>query len=183
MFVYLPQSQVWKRKAVYMFLRKIGWLSLTACSLQIPWWSFCWMWVDQFWGQIPSCQVWSTPKASAYSPLSVCLQLLEEPVEVIGNALELRAFDRMEEEIRLIGYFKSEDSERKCVGPSARDDMNVKFHLATLLDWSLWLMPFIIPWACFNPLISMDLQIHFYHCCTHSCHFPACSHMWGENSV
>uniref|UniRef100_A0A8C9WVH6 Calsequestrin n=1 Tax=Sander lucioperca TaxID=283035 RepID=A0A8C9WVH6_SANLU len=39
------------------------------------------------------------------------LDLLEEPVEVIGNALELRAFDRMEEDIRLIGYFKSEDSE------------------------------------------------------------------------
>lgn len=35
-------------------------------------------------------------------------------MEVIGNALELRAFDRMEEDIRLIGYFKSEDSEREC---------------------------------------------------------------------
>lgn len=41
-------------------------------------------------------------------------QLLEEPVEVIGNALERRAFDRMEEDIRLIGYFKNEDSEREC---------------------------------------------------------------------
>uniref|UniRef100_A0A6Q2Z4P5 Calsequestrin n=1 Tax=Esox lucius TaxID=8010 RepID=A0A6Q2Z4P5_ESOLU len=39
------------------------------------------------------------------------LDLLEDPVEVIGNALELRAFDRMEEDIRLIGYFKNEDSE------------------------------------------------------------------------
>lgn len=45
---------------------------------------------------------------------SNCPQLLEEPVEVIGNALELRAFDRMEEDIRLIGYFKNEDSEREC---------------------------------------------------------------------
>lgn len=36
-------------------------------------------------------------------------------MEVIGNALELRAFDRMEEDIRLIGYFKNEDSERECV--------------------------------------------------------------------
>jgi len=35
-------------------------------------------------------------------------------VEIIENALELRAFDRMEEDIRLIGYFKSEDSEREC---------------------------------------------------------------------
>jgi len=36
-------------------------------------------------------------------------------VEVIDNALELRAFDRMEEDIRVIGFFKSEDSERECV--------------------------------------------------------------------
>lgn len=35
-------------------------------------------------------------------------------MEVIGNALELRAFDRMEEDIRLIGYFKNEDSECEC---------------------------------------------------------------------
>lgn len=36
-------------------------------------------------------------------------------MEVIGNALELRAFDRMEEDIRLVGYFKNEDSERKSL--------------------------------------------------------------------
>lgn len=36
-------------------------------------------------------------------------------MEIIGNALELRAFDRMEQDIRLIGYFKSEESERECV--------------------------------------------------------------------
>lgn len=36
-------------------------------------------------------------------------------MEIIGNALELRAFDRMEEDIRLIGYFKSEESERECI--------------------------------------------------------------------
>ena len=34
---------------------------------------------------------------------------------MIGNALELRAFDRMEEDIRLIGFFKSEDSDRESV--------------------------------------------------------------------
>ncbi|KAL3056359.1 hypothetical protein OYC64_018947 [Pagothenia borchgrevinki] len=39
------------------------------------------------------------------------LDLLDDPVEVLENALELRAFDRMEEDIRLIGYFKSEESE------------------------------------------------------------------------
>uniref|UniRef100_A0A672SW64 Calsequestrin n=1 Tax=Sinocyclocheilus grahami TaxID=75366 RepID=A0A672SW64_SINGR len=39
------------------------------------------------------------------------LDLLEDPVEIIDNALELRAFDRMEEDIKLIGFFKSRDSE------------------------------------------------------------------------
>uniref|UniRef100_A0A8C7VQW5 Calsequestrin n=1 Tax=Oncorhynchus mykiss TaxID=8022 RepID=A0A8C7VQW5_ONCMY len=48
---------------------------------------------------------------SADTLVEFLLDLLEEPVEVIGNALELRAFDRMEEDIRLIGYFKNEDSE------------------------------------------------------------------------
>lgn len=43
------------------------------------------------------------------------LQLLEDPVEIIDNTLELRAFDRMEEDIKLIGFFKSQDSERECV--------------------------------------------------------------------
>lgn len=61
------------------------------------------------WRLSPKIRVSSIPQA----PLSVCLQLLEEPVEVIGNALELRAFDRMEEDIRLVGYFKNEDSERE----------------------------------------------------------------------
>lgn len=37
-------------------------------------------------------------------------QVLEDPVEMINNAMELRAFERMEEDIRLIGYFKGEDS-------------------------------------------------------------------------
>lgn len=46
-------------------------------------------------------------------------------MEVIGNALELRAFDRMEEDIRLIGYFKSEDSEREC-GAVGMNDVFVK---------------------------------------------------------
>lgn len=36
---------------------------------------------------------------------------MEDPVEIINNKLELQAFDHMEEEIKLIGYFKGEDSE------------------------------------------------------------------------
>ncbi|XP_035533709.1 calsequestrin-2-like [Morone saxatilis] len=42
------------------------------------------------------------------------LDVLEDPVEMINNAMELRAFERMEEDIRLIGYFKGEDSYYKA---------------------------------------------------------------------
>lgn len=45
----------------------------------------------------------------------IILQLLEDPVELISNPMEQRAFERMDEDIRLIGYFKGEDSERKFV--------------------------------------------------------------------
>ncbi|KAJ8352485.1 hypothetical protein SKAU_G00239610 [Synaphobranchus kaupii] len=48
---------------------------------------------------------------SADTLVEFLLDLLEDPVELISNALELRAFDRMDEETRLIGYFKGEDSE------------------------------------------------------------------------
>lgn len=52
------------------------------------------------------------------------LQLLEDPVEIIDNALELRAFDRMEEDIKLIGFFKSPDSERKYVCVDYEDQLH-----------------------------------------------------------
>uniref|UniRef100_G1PTK3 Calsequestrin n=2 Tax=Myotis lucifugus TaxID=59463 RepID=G1PTK3_MYOLU len=39
------------------------------------------------------------------------LDLIEDPVEVIGSKLEVQAFERIEDHIKLIGFFKSEDSE------------------------------------------------------------------------
>ncbi|NXI49825.1 CASQ2 protein, partial [Chloroceryle aenea] len=39
------------------------------------------------------------------------LDLLEDPVEIINSKLELQAFDQIDDEIKLIGYFKGEDSE------------------------------------------------------------------------
>ncbi|NXV88188.1 CASQ2 protein, partial [Calonectris borealis] len=39
------------------------------------------------------------------------LDLLEDPVEILNSKLELQAFDQIDEEIKLIGYFKGEDSE------------------------------------------------------------------------
>ncbi|XP_063301881.1 calsequestrin-2 [Pelobates fuscus] len=39
------------------------------------------------------------------------LDLIENPVELIDSNVELKALDRMEEETRVIGFFKSEDSE------------------------------------------------------------------------
>lgn len=52
----------------------------------------------------------------------VVFQLIEDPVEVIGNKLEVQAFERIEDQIKLIGFFKSEDSECKLsVNPSLSD--------------------------------------------------------------
>ncbi|XP_072318106.1 calsequestrin-2-like isoform X2 [Eucyclogobius newberryi] len=47
---------------------------------------------------------------SADTLVEFLLDVLEDPVEMINNAMEIRAFERMEEDIRLIGYFKGEDS-------------------------------------------------------------------------
>lgn len=40
------------------------------------------------------------------------LQVLEDPVEFIENERELRAFEDIDEDIKLVGYFKNEKSDR-----------------------------------------------------------------------
>uniref|UniRef100_A0A8D3CXK1 Calsequestrin n=1 Tax=Scophthalmus maximus TaxID=52904 RepID=A0A8D3CXK1_SCOMX len=47
---------------------------------------------------------------SADTLVEFLLDVLEDPVEMINNPMEVRAFERMEEDIRLIGFFKGEDS-------------------------------------------------------------------------
>ncbi|XP_023390689.1 calsequestrin-2 [Pteropus vampyrus] len=39
------------------------------------------------------------------------LDLIEDPVEIINSKLEVQAFERIEDQIKLIGFFKTEDSE------------------------------------------------------------------------
>lgn len=56
-------------------------------------------------------------------------------MEVIGNALELRAFDRMEEDIRLVGYFKNEDSEREYLSFGLGEALMTGLHLTQLICW------------------------------------------------
>ncbi|ELK05947.1 Calsequestrin-2 [Pteropus alecto] len=41
------------------------------------------------------------------------LDLIEDPVEIINSKLEVQAFERIEDQIKLIGFFKTEDSECK----------------------------------------------------------------------
>ncbi|KAK2817970.1 hypothetical protein Q7C36_021903 [Tachysurus vachellii] len=48
---------------------------------------------------------------SADTLVEFLLDLLEDAVELISNPMEQRAFERMDEDIRLIGYFKGKDSE------------------------------------------------------------------------
>lgn len=40
-------------------------------------------------------------------------QVLDDPVEIIDNSRELKGFENIEEDIKLVGYFKSHKSERK----------------------------------------------------------------------
>ncbi|XP_027011880.2 calsequestrin-2-like [Tachysurus fulvidraco] len=48
---------------------------------------------------------------SADTLVEFLLDLLEDAVELISNPMEQRAFERMDEDIRLIGYFRGKDSE------------------------------------------------------------------------
>lgn len=49
----------------------------------------------------------------------VAFQLIEDPVEIINSKLEVQAFERIEDQIKLIGFFKSVESECKLsVSPS-----------------------------------------------------------------
>lgn len=65
---------------------------------------------------------------SADTLVEFLLDVLEDPVEMINNAMEIRAFERMEEDIRLIGYFKGEDSYFKAFKEaSERFQPNIKF--------------------------------------------------------
>lgn len=57
---------------------------------------------------IPPLPGWLLP---VRRPL-VLLQVLEDPVELIEGDRELQAFENIEDEIKLIGYFKNKDSER-----------------------------------------------------------------------
>ncbi|CAJ1086996.1 calsequestrin-2-like isoform X1 [Xyrichtys novacula] len=98
------------------------------------------------------------------------LDVLEDPVEIINNAMELRAFERMEEDIRLIGYFKGEDiyyrafqeaSERfqPYIKFFATFDKSVAKHLSLKMNEVNFYEPFmeepaIIPG---RPLSEMDI--------------------------
>lgn len=44
--------------------------------------------------------------------MSLLFQVLEDPVEFIEGERELQAFENIEDDNKLIGYFKSKDSER-----------------------------------------------------------------------
>lgn len=40
-------------------------------------------------------------------------QVIEDPVEIVDNERELKGFFNLNEDIKLVGYFKSENSRRK----------------------------------------------------------------------
>ncbi|XP_053471986.1 calsequestrin-2-like isoform X1 [Ictalurus furcatus] len=66
---------------------------------------------------------------SADTLVEFLLDLLEDAVELISTPMEQRAFERMDEDIRLIGYFKGKDSEhyKAFQGAAERFQPYVKF--------------------------------------------------------
>uniref|UniRef100_A0A3Q4AMW8 Calsequestrin n=1 Tax=Mola mola TaxID=94237 RepID=A0A3Q4AMW8_MOLML len=98
------------------------------------------------------------------------LDVLEDPVEMINNAMELRAFERMEEDIRLIGYFKGEDSYFKAFQEAserfqpyikffATFDKSVAKHLSLKMNEVNFYEPFMEEPAVLpgRPLSEMDI--------------------------
>ncbi|XP_054636572.1 calsequestrin-2-like isoform X2 [Dunckerocampus dactyliophorus] len=87
---------------------------------------------------------------SADTLVEFLLDVLEEPVEAINNAMELRAFERMEEDIRLIGYFKGQD-----------------LHYKAFQEASERFQPYIKFFAIFDKSVAKHLslkmnEVHFY---------------------
>ncbi|XP_076004917.1 calsequestrin-2-like [Genypterus blacodes] len=107
---------------------------------------------------------------SADTLVEFLLDVLEDPVEIINSAMELRAFERMEEDIRLIGYFKGEDSHFKAFQEAserfqpyikffATFDKSVAKHLSLKMNEVNFYEPFmeepaVVPG---RPLSEMDI--------------------------
>ncbi|KAM6893503.1 calsequestrin-2-like [Xenentodon cancila] len=107
---------------------------------------------------------------SADTLVEFLLDVLEDPVEIINNAMELRAFERMEEDIRLIGYFKGEDSYYKAFQEAserfqpyikffATFDKSVAKHLSLKMNEVNFYEPFMEEPAILpgRPLSEMDI--------------------------
>nr|5CRH_A Chain A, Calsequestrin-1 [Homo sapiens]5CRH_B Chain B, Calsequestrin-1 [Homo sapiens] len=88
---------------------------------------------------------------SADTIVEFLLDVLEDPVELIEGERELQAFENIEDEIKLIGYFKSKDSEHY----KAFEDAAEEFH------------PYIPFFATFDSKVAKKLtlklnEIDFY---------------------
>ncbi|KAK7893412.1 hypothetical protein WMY93_022564 [Mugilogobius chulae] len=107
---------------------------------------------------------------SADTLVEFLLDVLEDPVEMINNAMEIRAFERMEEDIRLIGYFKGEDSYFKAFKEAserfqpyikffATFDKSVAKHLSLKMNEVNFYEPFMEEPAILpgRPLTEMDI--------------------------
>uniref|UniRef100_A0A7N6AMD7 Calsequestrin n=1 Tax=Anabas testudineus TaxID=64144 RepID=A0A7N6AMD7_ANATE len=69
--------------------------------------------------------------------------VLEDPVEIIDNSRELKGFENVEEDIKLVGYFKSHKSE----------------HFEAFVDAAEEFHPHIQFFATFNPKVAKALEL------------------------
>lgn len=156
-----------------MSLRTIGWLSLTACFLQTPWWSSCWTWVhlktDE---QLP-------PQSHTLSEVTNFGQYLHLSPPLSS------CWRNQSRWLEMLWSWEPSIGWKKTSASSVTSRMRTLSVSVWLLVWMICLANqclvgcvcaglsvahgFIITRVHFNPLISMDLQIHFYHYCTHSC--------------
>uniref|UniRef100_H3AEN2 Calsequestrin n=1 Tax=Latimeria chalumnae TaxID=7897 RepID=H3AEN2_LATCH len=65
------------------------------------------------------------------------LDLTEDPVEIISNLLELRAFEMVEEDIKLIGFFKNENSEHYRAYKEAAENFQPFVKFFATFDWQI----------------------------------------------
>ena len=72
--------------------------------------------------------------------MSLLFQVLEDPVELIEGERELQAFENIEDDNKLIGYFKNKDSERGYP-QTPLSPPSPPFHVLLPLHFTHWLRP------------------------------------------
>lgn len=134
-FISIFAPQVWKRLTVSISSLRMRSLSTMESLLRTRWWNSSMMCVKNNLDfsrifnlhplvlPFPHCSpfylmhTWSSVSAVCLTVITsysdwLFYQVIEDPVEIISNVRELKGFHNIEEDIKLVGFFKSEKSDR-----------------------------------------------------------------------